>query len=178
MSRIAPAAAAWAPACAQVVGDQAEVGEQLIPAEVDARRRRLGASPVQAGARASDVIRGSCGAWRRSSGTSPGRARGRRGRATSGKSAASFASDATQGLAGLDEAVGVAEPPPEVVDPLEVVAEQALLLEPDRLGGGEGRDAGVAVAVAADPRAEPEEGGAPPFAVGIDPRRGPPRAFR
>ena len=47
--------------------------------------------------------------------------------------------------------------------------QQALLLEPDRLGGGRGRDAGVAVAVAADPGAEPEEGRHSPLAPGVDP---------
>ncbi len=67
------------------------------------------------------------------------------------------------------QAVGVAEPPPEVGDPVEVVVQEAFLLESDRIGGGVRRDAWVAVAVAADPGAESEERGHSPVSVGIDP---------
>ena len=70
------------------------------------------------------------------------------------------------------EPLGVAESPPQVIDPGEVVLEEALLLEPDRLDRGDGRDARMAVAVAADPRAEAEERRHAPIAAGISPTQG------
>ena len=76
-------------------------------------------------------------------------------------------SSAIKRLAGVEEAVGVAEATPEVIDERKGMVKNRDLLLTNRLDRDFMRDARMAVAVAADPGAELKERGNLPGLLGI-----------
>ena len=152
----------------QVGFDQPQVVEQALAAEIDAGRPagdRTRPSPAGPCGR----IRASAPASRRSAGIWRDTARARARSSTSGKIGPVALDRFPDRRAGRAEAVGVAQAAPEVVDAREVMFQQALLLEPDRLDGGAGETPGWPSR--SPPIHEPNRrnAGTSPVAAGIGP---------